>query len=400
MPKISQKLIKKISVEEIDPNIELPKKKSLAQIAAKINARHKGSTEKIQLGTQQASLERIPTGILEVDYKLKGGFVRGRFALLAGGESSWKSSTCLKTISEVQKLGGTAAYIDGERSFDPDYAKALGVDLTQLLVVKPDTAEQTYNDMTQLILEGIDVIVLDSLNILSPKKEMYSDEQGVVAEDIEKEVMGVAQRKASQWIRNNVGRIEKANTLMLVICQLRDNLNAGMYGNPEVIVGGKAIKFISSTTILTRSVNGKDAMKKDDDGNVIGRTFEFKFEKNKTGRDKQVGQFVAYGATIDNFHSMLEIGLKEKIIERPTSKTYIIDGKNYNGKNATLEALVDSSTGAYDFCMEELRKIMGTKIYHYDPYQKQKEVEEAAAVPVNEDGDQNLIVENEDTSNS
>lgn len=394
MPKktISEKLIKKIEIEETT-NVELPKKKTLAQIAAKLNSKNRDSSQKIQLASKEEAVELIPTGILEVDYRLRGGFPRGRYVLLAGAESSWKSSTCLRTIAEAQKLGGTAAYIDAEGSFDGEYAQALGVDLGNLLLIKPDTAEQTYDNMTQLVLEGVDVVVLDSLNTLSPKKEMYEDDKGTEAASIEKEAMGIAARKISQWIRNNTGRIGRAKTLLMVITQLRDNINAGAYGNPDVIVGGRAIKFISSVTILTRSLTGKEAIIKDEHDEVIGRKFAFRFEKNKMGRDKVVGEFTAYGATIDNYTAMLKIGVKEGIITRPNNTMYEVGGTDwkFKGQKVMLDALVNPATGVYDHCEKALRAIMGTRIFHYDPYQKEKDIADAATIVINEDEDQNLI---------
>jgi len=386
----SDKLIEKIELENAEPQ-----KKSLSQIAAKLNTKNGANSAKAEIASKKKGLVKIPTGILPLDYALRGGFPRGRVILLSGKESSWKSTICLRTIAQVQKLGGTAAYIDAERTFDPTWAVAHGIILEQLLILEPETAEQAYNNMTSVILEGIDVVVLDSLNTLSVKKEMWADDKGSEVAGIEVESMGIAQRKTSQFLRNNLGRISKAKTLFMVIAQLRDNLSAGMYGNPEVVVGGRAIKFASSITLMTRQDMSKDKIYRDDEDNIIGKTFKFKLDKNKTGRDGIEDEFIAYGATLDNYTAMLKIGLKEGFIQRPNNKTYICDGKNFNGKAAMLEGLVDDSTGMYNFCEKMLFDIMGTKVYAYNPYEKKQEIEAAAAIEINEDDEGTLIPDEE-----
>jgi recombination protein RecA len=316
--------------------------------------------------------------------------------LLAGAESSYKSSITLRTMASAQKLGANCAYIDGERTFSSKYSQSHGVDLEKVLVVEPETAEQAYNQLTQLILEGVDVIVLDSLNTLSVKKEIYADDKGTEAASIDTEAMGVAARKCSQFLRNNLGRISKSKTLLLVICQLRDNLGAGLYGSPNTITGGRAIKYASSITIATRQLLGKAAAVLDENNEIVGKTYEFKIDKNKTGREGLSDQFTAYsGSLVDNYSSMLKIAIKEGFITRPNKLTYECNGVKYTGKAAMLEALVDESTGVYAFCEKTLRHIMGTTIYHYSPYEKAKDIQAAAEVPVNEDEDGVLIPDDE-----
>ena len=339
----------------------------------------------------------IPTGVLSLDYRLKGGMPRGRIVLLSGAESSFKSTICLRTIAQAQKISKevNCVYLDVERSFSPAWAEAHGVDLERLLVLKPETAEEAYNNLTTCVMEGVDVLVLDSLNTLAVKKEMFADDKGVEAAGIETEAMGVAQRKTSQWLRNNVGRIAKSKTLFMVITQLRDNLSAGLYGPKSTSVGGRAIRFYSSLSIDTRQLLGSTNEIKDENDEIVGKQYEFKFSKNKVGRDGLVDQFTAYGSMIDNYSAMLKIGLKEGFIERPNLKTYVINGIKYNGKNATLEALFDETTKAYEFCEKKLRETMGSNIYQYNPYKKAIEIADAKAVNVNEDEDGILIPEDE-----
>jgi recombination protein RecA len=380
----SEKLVQKVEMDAI-----VPAKKSLAQIANKINSKKKYNG-KVELASKKEAIVRIPTGILALDYILKGGFPRGRINLLAGGESSWKSTICLRTIAEVQKLGGRAAYFDVERTFDPVWAGAHGVDLDQLLVLEPETAEEAYNQMTEIILSDVDVVVLDSLNTLSVKKEMFADDKGMEAAGNETEAMGVAQRKISQWIRNNTGRIAKSKTCMLVISQLRDNINAGMYGNPNVVVGGRAIKFAASVTLATRQLLGKtNEVRDEESGEIVGKSYECKIEKNKTGRADITAQFTAYGEFLDNMDTMLNVGVKEGIIQKPNNKTYVINGVTYNGKGKAKTALCDKDI--YNSCYNELIKHMGTTLYKYNPYEKQAALEAAAAIPINENDDGEII---------
>jgi len=386
----SEKLVQKVEMDSL-----APVKKTLSQIANKLNSKLGVNGNKVELASKKKGIVLIPSGILSLDYRLRGGFPRGRVVLLAGAESSWKSTICLRTIAEAQKLGGTAAYVDAERTFDPKWAKAHGVDLEQLLILEPETAEQAYNQMTTCVLEGIDVVVLDSLNTLSVRKEMYADDKGVEAAGIETEAMGVAQRKISQWLRNNLGRMAKAGTLLLVITQLRDNLNAGMYGNPNTVTGGRAIKFASSLTLATRQLLGKTNEIRDENDEIVGSQYEFKFDKNKLGRAGISDQFIAYGPMLDNYNSIMKIGIKEGFIQRPNNLTYEVNGVKYKGKQAMLEALVDPSTGIYALCEKLLREKMGSAIYQYNPYEKAQEIQEALAIPVNEDDDGVLFSDEE-----
>lgn len=364
MPKkSSDKLIQSIEMTEI-----IPMKKSLAQLRNKINKKSVNGNKAV-MASDKNKIIRIPSGILEIDNALGGGFAVGRIVLLAGGESSYKSTICLRTIVEVQKRGGTAAWVDAERAFNKDWAIAQGVDLEQLLILEPETAEEAYNLMTDCILEGVDILVLDSLNTLVVRKEMFADEKGLEAASIEKNAMGVPQKLASQWFRTAMGRIDKAGTLMLVISQMRDNLNAGMYGNPNVIVGGRAVKFAASMILMTRIVGGKDGRIMDKGDKQIGQKYEVKVEKSRFGGANKVAEFTAYGAMIDNFSSMLKIGMDRGFIERIGTKTYICREKNYNGKGAMMQALHDDQE-LFTWCMNKVQEAMDVSIFSFNPYSK------------------------------
>jgi len=377
--KSSSKLAKLINVESV-PEDQKPKK-TLAQITAKLNAKKTVNNNKVELASKKSSPEVIPTGVIALDYALGvGGLPRGRIGMIYGAESSWKSTVTLCTIAQAQKAGGRAAFVDGERTFDPKWAKAHGVDLDQLIVLEPETAEEAFNDMTTLIVEGIDVIVLDSLVSLAVKKELFSDDKGTVA-DIETEAMGIFARKVSQWCRNNVGRIAKNNTLFIVINQLRDNLSAGMFGNPISIPGGKAIKFYSSFMIGMRKMTGAKNTIKDENDEIVGHNYNLKIDKLKVGRDGAEATFKAYGAILDNYSSLFEIALKENIIEHPNNKTYIFGEQSFNGKNACLNALV-SNKSLYDAVYAALLNKMQVNVSNnYDPFEKLR-ASEANAVDI------------------
>lgn len=396
MAKISktEKLLQTLNVEKVD-GVEAPKQKTLAQMMNKFNNKKGDNLNKASLGSTKENVSRIPTNILALDYKLRGGIPRGRITFLAGKESSLKSTVCLRTIASVQKVGGLACYVDAERTFDPEWAKLHGVDLEKLVLLEPKTAEEAYNDMTYWILEGIDVVVLDSLNALAPRKEVFADEKGTEAANIEINAMGVAPKMMSQWLRTNTPRIHAAQTAFMVIGQIRSNLNAGPYGNPDTITGGQAIRFYSTILLETRQLTGKTNEIRDENDNVIGKPFEYKVSKNKLGKADSKIQFNVYGPTIDNYTSMLSVCLEEEIIQKPNNKTYICDGVSYNGKGAMIEALVNQSTGAYSYCEEKLREKMGSNIYYPNPYQKAQDIAAAKALPIHTDENGVLLTDEE-----
>lgn len=399
MPKESksEKLMKSLKIEKVEGNssVVVPQKKSLNQIMNKLNNKNGEGKNKVTLASAKETFVRVPTGVLALDHALKGGFVKGRVHFLAGKESSYKSTICLRTIAEIQKNGGTAAWIDGEAAFDPSWAQINGVDLDKLLVLEPQTAEEAYNNMTFCILEGIDIVVLDSLNSLAVKKEMFSDEQGTEAGDISRVVMGNAQKLTSLFFRTNVMRIAKAKTCFLVIGQIRASLSANPHQNPETVTGGFAIRFYSSISIETRAMTGKTNAIVDANDDVIGKKFEFKITKNKTGKADKKVEFTTYGNLVDNYTAMLQIGLEDEFIQKPNNKTYICNGKSYNGKAAMIEALVTNSDNCYTWCEQQMREKMGANIYYPNPFEKAQEIAAAKAINIHEDENQVLLTDEE-----
>jgi recombination protein RecA len=380
--KSSSKLTKLLNVENI-PEEQKPKK-TLAQIAAQLNSKNPNGN-KVTLASAKSGPEVIPSGVLAVDYILGvGGLPRGRMGQIYGAESSYKSTFCLHLIASVQKQGGTAAYIDAERTYDRTWGEKHGIDSDNLLVLEPENSELALNQMTYLINEGVDVIVVDSVVALAPKKEIFDDDKGGAA-DIEKEAMGVFARKMSQWCRSNIGRIAKNKTLFVFINQLRDNLNAGMFGNPTSVPGGKALKYYSSFMIAARKIGGADGVVKV--GNeIVGHKYMFKIDKNKVSRPGREFSFTTYDSILDNYSTLIELAIKDGIIEKVNNITYSYNGETFKGKPGLLKKLYNDEN-MYDEIKNKL--FTNSNIASFDPFEKFKSGTEITVdIPEVEDGEE------------
>ena len=338
--KKENKLAKILKVGEETEEASQKKKLTPEQIRAKINKKFGlTGTKSVITATHAKDIESIPCGVIEIDYLTGiGGFPRGRISMIYGGEGSYKSTVTLKTIAEAQRSGLIAAYVDAEHTFDKKWAKLHGVDLDSLLLQEPDTLELTLDVITEFIEMGVDIIVFDSLVAVAPKKEMYSDDKGMVIESVKKEVMGVFAKKMSQWLRAVPYRLSVNNSALVVINQLRDNISG--YGNPETIPGGRAVKFFSSLIIGVKKLGGKENEGRDKQGNLLWEKFQFVTKKNKLSKGGRVGEFKTYGHIIDNYEAMLNIALKEKIVSRPSASYYAYNDKQYHGRSAIVEALM------------------------------------------------------------
>ena len=377
------KAIKKINMIEVTPQ-----KKTAQQIKNNLNKKYGNA----KLASETDVIQRVPSGILELDYMLGGGFPKGRVCLLSGTESSFKSTICLKTIAEAQKAGGTCGWVDAEASFDAKWASENGVNLDELILVQPNDAEQAYDIMTTMFNDGLDVVVLDSLNTLSAKKEMYADEKGLEAESINRNAMGVNQKLTSQFLRTALGRIGRSKTLFLVITQMRDSLSANKYMPSTTLVGGKSVIYCSSLILMMRAIQGAAGKLMDGSDKQVGQVYESKLSKTRFGRIGQVCQFNAYGTNVDNYSAILKIGQELKFIERVGTKTYHCNGRTFNGKNALVQALYDEQ-GLFDYCMNEIKKSYDGPAFSFDPYSKEdvaakeKAIAEAKEfVPTDDDG--------------
>ncbi|MBU3174804.1 recombinase RecA [Clostridium estertheticum] len=264
----------------------------------------KGSVMKLGANSK-LNIEAISTGCLGLDIGLGiGGVPRGRMIEVFGPESSGKTTVALHIVAEAQKNGGTAAFIDAENALDPEYAKALGIDIENLIVSQPDTGEQALEITEALVRSGaIDVIVVDSVAALVPKAEI----EGEMGDSH----IGLQARLMSQALRKLAGSINKSQCVLVFINQLREKVGV-MFGSPEVTPGGRALKFYASVRIDIRKI---DTIKQGDE--FMGNRTRIKIVKNKVAPPfKKVEFDIMYGHGISREGDVLDIGVTEEIVQK------------------------------------------------------------------------------------
>ena len=281
------------------------KAKALAAALAQIEKQFgKGSIMKMGDGEVEP-VQVVSTGSLGLDLALGvGGLPRGRVVEIYGPESSGKTTLCLQVIAEMQKLGGTAAFIDAEHALDPGYAQKLGVQVGDLLMSQPDNGEQALEIADMLVRSGsVDIIVIDSVAALTPKAEI----EGEMGDSM----MGLHARLMSQALRKLTANIKKTNTLVIFINQIRMKIGV-MYGSPETTTGGNALKFYASVRLDIRRIG---AIKEREE--VVGNTTRVKVVKNKVAPPfKQVEFDIMYGEGISKTGELVDLGVKAGIVEK------------------------------------------------------------------------------------
>ncbi len=282
------------------------RKKALAAALSQIE-RQFGKGSVMRMGDDGAfpDIETVSTGSLNLDIALGiGGLPRGRVVEIYGPESSGKTTLALHVIAEMQKIGGTAAFVDAEHALDPVYAKKLGVDIDEMLVSQPDTGEQALEITDMLVRSGaVDIIVIDSVAALTPKAEIEGD--------MGDSHMGLQARLMSQALRKLTGNIKRSNTLVIFINQIRMKIGV-MFGSPETTTGGNALKFYASVRLDIRRIG---AIKKGDE--IVGNETKVKVVKNKVAPPFKLAHFeILYGVGISREGELIDLGVEHKLIEK------------------------------------------------------------------------------------
>ncbi|MEX0706220.1 MAG: recombinase RecA [Nitriliruptoraceae bacterium] len=319
-----------------------------------------GKGSLMRLGDESAvRIPAIPTGALALDLALGiGGLPRGRVVEVFGPESSGKTTVALHAVAEAQKLGGIAAFIDAEHALDPTYARALGVDINDLLVSQPDNGEQALEITDMLVRSGaIDIVVIDSVAALTPRAEI----DGEMGDSH----VGLQARLMSQALRKLSGSLHRSKTCAVFINQLREKIGV-MFGSPEITPGGRALKFYSSVRLDVRRI---ETLK--DGTDAVGNRVRVKVVKNKVAAPFRQAEFdIIYGEGISREGSLIDVGVEEGII-RKAGAWYTYDGEQLGqGKENARQFLRDN-----DDISREIEKKVKEKV-GIDPILAAEELED------------------------
>ncbi len=312
------------------------KKKALETALAQIE-KNFGKGAIMRLGDDiPVNVEAISTGSLSLDLALGiGGVPRGRIVEVYGPESCGKTTLALHILASAQKLGGDVAFIDVEHALEPAYARALGVNIDELLISQPDTGEQALEITEQLVRSGaIDCVVVDSVAALLPRSEL----EGEMGDSS----VGVVARLMSQALRKLAGIVSKTNCVVVFINQLREKIGV-MYGNPETTPGGRALKYFSSVRIDMRRI---ETLKSGSE--VIGNRTRAKVVKNKVAPPFKEAEFdIIYGEGISKVGEIIDLGVKLDLIEKGGA-WFTVNGNRIQGRDNVRQFLLENPDVADD----------------------------------------------------
>ena len=321
---------------------------ALAQIEKQFG---KGSIMRLGANDVAYDIQVVSTGSLGLDIALGvGGLPRGRIIEIYGPESSGKTTLTLQVIAEMQKMGGTAAFIDAEHALDPQYAQKIGVNVKELLISQPDNGEQALEIADMLVRSGsVDIIVVDSVAALTPRAEIEGD--------MGDPQMGLQARLMSQALRKLTANIKRSNTMVIFINQIRMKIGV-MFGNPETTTGGNALKFYASVRLDIRRTG---SIKKGEE--TIGNETRVKVVKNKVAPPfKQADFDILYGEGISRESEIIELGVLHKLIDK-SGAWYAYQGEKIGqGKDNVRDYLKEHKEMAHEI-EQKIRAIVGIADY-------------------------------------
>ena len=320
---------------------------ALAQIEKQFG---KGTIMKLGDGEVIEDIQVVSTGSLGLDIALGvGGLPRGRVVEIYGPESSGKTTLTLQVIAEMQKLGGTCAFVDAEHALDIQYAQKLGVNLQELLISQPDTGEQALEIVDSLTRSGaVDLIVIDSVAALTPKAEL----EGEMGDSLP----GLQARLMSQALRKLTATIKKANCMVIFINQIRMKIGV-MFGSPETTTGGNALKFYASVRLDIRRIG---SIKKGEE--IIGNETRVKVVKNKVASPFKTAEFdILYGEGISRLGEVLDLGVAGHIVEK-AGAWYAFNGEKIGqGRDNSREFLKENPELAIEI-ENKVRESLGIRL--------------------------------------
>ena len=349
-------------------------KKKALDIALKKIEKDFGKGAVMRMGEKvDTQISTIPSGSLALDAALGvGGYPRGRIIEVYGPESSGKTTVALHAVAEVQKRGGTAAYIDAENAMDPAYAEALGVDIDSLILSQPNTGEEGLQIADTLIASGaIDILVVDSVAALVPRAEIDGD--------MGDSHVGLKARLMSQDLRKLSGNISKTKTIAVFINQIREKVGV-MFGNPETTPGGRALKFYSTIRLEVRRA---EQIKQGSD--VIGNRVKLKVVKNKVAPPFKVAEVdIMYGKGISQTGELIDMAADKDIIKKAGSWYSYGDDRIGQGRENAKQYL-EEHPDVYEEVKEKVREAYGIDAKAIEERENPEKVKQDKEVPVNKD---------------